>query len=465
MADGMVSDFTIQDASEGLHDLELTEHGVALAFARRHKDALRYCHHTGAWFEWTGTHWKRNETKRAFSWARRLVAELNRDAEFKTKAITGKAAFAAAVERFAQADDAFAVTSEIWDADAFALGTPGGTVDLRTGKLRPARQADCITKQTAVAPGDAADCPQWLDFLQATTAGDEGLIRFLQQWCGYCLTGDTREHALLFGFGSGGNGKSVFLNTVARVMGGYARNAPTETFVASTNDRHPCDLAMLRGARLVTASETEEGRTWAEVRIKQLTGGDPITARFMRKDFFEFLPQFKLTVVGNHKPALKAVDEAMRRRFNIVPFLHKPAAPDKQLETKLKVEWPAILRWMMDGCVDWQQHGLMRPKVVTDATEAYFESQDHFPRWLTECCDRLPTASTKPAHLLHSFTQWCQANGEALADNRKLRGMIERTPGLRYVTNKGIQWVRGIAIKPPPRRAGAEGVGGSGGSD
>ena len=460
MADGMAADFTLQDASEGLHDLEMTEHGVALAFAHRHKDALRYCHHTGAWFEWTGTHWQRNEVKRAFSWARRLVAELNRDAEFKTKAITGKAAFAAAVERFAQADEAFAVTSAIWDADPWLLGTPGGTVDLHTGKLRPARQADYITKQTATAPADAAGCTQWLAFLEAATAGDNGMIRFLQQWCGYCLTGDTREHALLFGYRPGGNGKGVFVNTITGIMGAYARTAAMETFTASQGDRHPTDLAMLRGARLVTASETEEGRAWAESRIKQLTGGDTISARFMRQDFFEFRPQFKLTLMGNHKPMLKNVDDAARRRFNLAPFLHKPVKPDRELETKLQAEWPGILAWMIAGCLDWQRNGLVRPKVVTDATTEYFKAQDHFGRWLAECCEIDPAASTKPAHLLHHFTRWCQANGEPITDNRQLRGMIERTPGLRYATNKGIQWVRGIAFKPLPTRGGGVETGG-----
>ena len=240
-----------------------------------------------------------------------------------------KAATAAAVERFAQADRAFAVTSAIWDRDPMLLGTPGGVVDLRTGELRPAAQGDFITKLTAVAPAETADCPLWLQFLKEATGDDEKLIRFLQQWAGYCLTGDTREHALLFVYGPGGNGKSVWLNTIAGILADYAKNAAMETFTASQNDRHPTDLAMLKGARMVCASETEEGRAWAEVRIKQLTGGDTISARFMRQDFFEFRPQFKLTVIGNHKPLLRNVDDAAKRRFNVVPFTRKPAKPDK----------------------------------------------------------------------------------------------------------------------------------------
>src|SRR3954470_14226609 len=184
----------------------------------------------------------------------------------------------------------------------------------------------------------------------------------------------------------GGNGKSVFLNALTGILRAYAATAAMDTFTASKGDKHPTDMAMLRGARLVTASETEEGPAWAEARIKQLTGGDPVSARFMRQDFFTFTPAFKLTVVGNHQPMLKNVDEAARRRFNIVPFVRKPEKPDRQLEEKLKAEWSAILRWMIQGCLDWQQNGLVRPESVTEATEAYFAEQDLLSQWLADEC-------------------------------------------------------------------------------
>jgi putative DNA primase/helicase len=144
----------------------------------------------------------------------------------------------------------------------------------------------------------------------------------------------------------------------------------------------------LKGARMVCASETEEGRQWAEVRIKQVTGGDRISARFMRQDFFEFMPQFKLTIIGNHQPELRNVDDAAKRRVNMAPFLHKPPKPDKDLEEKLKSEWPAILRWMIDGCLDWQANGLIRPAVVTTSTAEYFDDQDLLTQWVEECCER-----------------------------------------------------------------------------
>ena len=317
------------------------------------------------------------------------------------------------MERFAQADRAFAVTSKIWDADPWLLGTPGGTVDLKTGNLRPARQEDHITKQTAVTPAETADCPKWLTFLEQATDGDKALVGFLKRWLGYCLTGDTREHALLFVYGPGGNGKGVLLNTAAGILGSYATNAAMDTFTASQSDRHPTDLAMLAGARLVMTTETEEGRAWAEARIKTLTGGDPITARFMRRDFFTFMPNFKLTVSGNHKPALRNVDDAAKRRFNIAPFMNKPATPDKELPAKLQAEWPGILRWMIDGCLEWQRDGLNPPKVITEATKEYFEEQDSIRQWIEECCEtgKKTQADTTEA-LFKSWTGYALASGE-----------------------------------------------------
>lgn len=290
--------------------------------------------------------------------------------------MTSKTSFAAGVERFARSDTTFAVTADHWDRDPFLLGTPDGTVELKTATMRPGLPEDGIAKSTAVAPAPTAACPLWLKFLKEATGDDAEMVRFLQQWAGYSLTGDTREHALVFVHGGGGNGKGVFIRTISAIAGGYAKTAAMDTFISAQGERHTTDLAMLCGARLVIASETEAGRAWAEARIKRLTGGDLITARFMRENNFTFLPTFKLTIIGNHQPALHNVDDAHRRRFNIVPFPRKPAQPDLTLEANLKAEWPAILRWMIDGCLDWQANGLVRPQSITTATADYFAAQD-----------------------------------------------------------------------------------------
>lgn len=440
-------------AITGLDGEDLTEDGIALAFTKAHQDQLRYDHTRAAWFQWTGKAWRQDQVKLAFSWCRRTCRQLAKEAgvEDGDLARLARAATAAAVERFAQSDEAFAVTSSIWDADPFLLGTPGGTIDLRTGEMRQPVPEDHITKLTSVSPAVSPECPGWLAFLHQVTNGDAALIRFLRQWCGYCLTGDTREHALLFAHGPGGNGKGVFLNTVARIMGDYARNAAMDTFVASQSDRHPTDLAMLRGARLVTASETEEGRAWAEARIKALTGGDTITARFMRQDFFEFRPQFKLTIIGNHKPVLRNVDEAARRRFNVVPFLYEPPHKDLQLEEKLQKEAPGILRWMIEGCLDWQMHRLTRPDIVLNATANYFSEQDTVHQWVEELCELGERQSDTLAVLFKSWSDYAVANGEKPGTTKWFSQTLGRigctsvknTPGFH-----GKRGFAGIAIRP-----------------
>ena len=436
----------------GLGGFNLTEDGIALAFAAAHEDRLRYDHTRGKWYHWTGKAWRIDETKLAFSWSRRICRQLAKrpGVQAKTFSTLAKAATAAAVERFASTDPALAVTSQIWDNDPFLLGTPDGTLDLRTGILREPNPHDFITRITAIAPAHQATCPLWLNFLAEVTGQDEALIRFLQQWCGYCLTGDTREHALLFAHGPGGNGKGVFLNTVSRILGDYARVAAMETFTASSTDKHPTDLAMLRGARLVTASETEEGRAWAESRIKQMTGGDPIAARFMRMDFFEYVPEFKLTIIGNHKPVLRNVDDAARRRFNMAPFLFKPQQVDRQLETKLRAEWPGILQWMIEGCLDWQKNGLIRPAVVISATAEYFSEQDTVNQWVEDCCTRGARQFDTLKTLFKSWSDYAIANGEKPGSSKWFNQTLSRlgceavkhTPG-----EHGQRGFKGISVK------------------
>jgi putative DNA primase/helicase len=242
----------------------------------------------------------------------------------------------------------------------------------------------------------------------------------------------------------------VFLNTISRIMGDYATIAAMDTFTASNSDRHPTDLAMLRGARLVCVSETEEGRAWAENRIKSLTGGDPISARFMRQDFFTYQPQFKITIIGNHKPVLKNVDDANRRRLNLAPFIHKPVTPDKGLQKKMEAEHPAILSWMIDGCIDWQMHGLIRPAIVASATNEYFADQDTVRQWVEDCCDtsdRPPHVADTCQSLFASWKAYANARGEEAGGSKsfgtRLQNLgfqpIKNDCGIRRRGYKGIR--------------------------
>ena len=210
-------------------------------------------------------------------------------------------------------------------------------------------------------------------------------------------------------------------------MGDYAKTAPIETFTASNNEQHPTDLAGLRGARLVAATETEDGRRWAESKLKRLTGGDSIAARFMRQDFFEYIPQFKLIIAGNHKPGLSAVDEAIRRRIHLIPFtVTIPVAErDDKLTEKLRAEWGGILQWMLEGCLAWQRRGLDPPAIVRDATEDYLAAEDAIGIWLGERCDIGPTYSSTIADLFRSWQGWCEQNGESVRSEKRFSQNLE----------------------------------------
>jgi putative DNA primase/helicase len=389
-------------SDEGNDDLpnEVTEDIVARRVVAAHLHLLRYDFSRGAYFEFDGTSWVQASPGTGLSLARQGLRAVNP----QNKPELGRASTASGVERFIRSDQRIEIASSAWDSDPWLLGTPGGTLDLKTGLLRAASSCDRITRLAGAAPDFTATPSRWLQFLDEATNGDADLIRFLQQIAGYCLTGVTIEHALFFIYGPGGNGKSVFINILSALTGAYHCTAAMETFVASRNDRHPTELAELAGARLVTVTETEEGRSLAESRIKLLTGGDLIKARFMHQDFFEFQSQFKILIAGNNKPRLRNPDEAMRRRVNIIPFVHRPANPDPYLERALVAELPAIMAWAIVGCLDWRTHGLVRPPVVTDATAEYFEDQDTFGQWVAERCEAAPTAFTTSADL---FRDWC----------------------------------------------------------
>jgi putative DNA primase/helicase len=398
-----------------------SDDALALRFADQHADDLRFVAAWGQWFRFDGKRWRQDDTLHVFDLARRICRTASAECNGKPgeKACLASAKTVAAVERLARSDRRIAATIDQWDADPWLLNTPQGVIDLRTGTMGAHRAADYMTKLTATGP--RGDCPRFLAFLDKITGADPELIAYLRRALGYALTGIVREHALFFGYGTGANGKSVLLSTVAGLLGDYHKTAPIETFTASNTDRHPTDLAMLRGARLVTATETEEGRQWAESRIKSLTGGDRVSARFMRQDFFEFMPQFKLFIAGNHRPGLRSVDEAIRRRFHLVPFAVTIPADerDSELTEKMKAEWPGILAWIIEGCLEWQSEGLAAPQAVTAATAEYLESEDTIVAWIEERCERDPNAWTSSAVLFASWASWATKAGEALGSQKK----------------------------------------------
>jgi putative DNA primase/helicase len=436
----------------GDEDNPLSEDAIALRFSARHEPDRRYVATKAQWLTWDGRRWRLEATLLAFDLARDSCrADVREYGNGKPPPgiLTGKTI--AAIERLARLTagrpqrSISSTPTTCFSPRVIDMGDV--TFDLSTGVGRPPNPADYITKKTACSAAPAGTPhPVWTGFLDRITDGDAELEAFLQRYMGYCCTGHTSEHKFVFAYGTGANGKGTFINTCAAILGDYATVADVGTFIASNTERHPTDLAKLHGYRLVVAQETEKGRRWDEAKIKTMTGGDRMTARFMRQDFFDFVPKFKLFIVGNHKPRLDNVDEAMRRRLLLVPFtVQIPAEErDPDLPAKLKAEWPAILRWMLDGCLEWQKTGLAAPKMVTDATDEYFNDQDVMKQWLEDCtADGGPFAFTPTNQLFASWKCWCDernlkpGGANALSDALVDRGFVRKRAqgGVRGFSN------------------------------
>jgi len=409
--------------------VELTENALATEFTRRHRADLRYVHEWGKWTRWAGDRWVFDRTIAVHNLARKLVREIGAGLDERPRARIESAATVNAIVSLARSDRAHARVTEDFDADPWLLNTPAGTIDLRTGTMHPHRRSDGIMKITPVSSSDVT-APHWVACLATWTGSDNELIGFLQRLCGYWLTGSVREEKLVVIHGPGGNGKTKFVETVRRTIGDdYVTGLAMETLMATAGDQHPTDLADLRGKRLAIATETEEGRRLAESKIKHLTGGDTIRARHMRQDFFEFKPTHKIVIVGNHKPAIRNVDEAMRRRLVLIPFdaVIPPETRDPQLAEKLAAERPAILAWMLKGCRLWLERGLDPPARVLAATDDYLASADAIARWLAERCVFGPNESMTKAKAFESWKAWAEAAGEFVGNARRL---CERIAGL-----------------------------------
>ena len=429
-------------SGSGLFDA--TDDRIANIFAEEHRNDLRYVAAWSKWHEWREGCWREDNTLHAFDLIRKTC-------KAHGVKLNSMAKIVGAVHGLARTDRRLAATVEQWDADPWALNTPDGIVDLRSGTTRRHDPNAYCTKITAAGP--RGDCPMWKAFLDRIMGGDSALVAYLQRVFGYCLTGDTSEEALFFGYGVGNNGKGVLTRTVSSILGDYHLAAQIETFTVNPNDRHPTELARLAGARFVTASETEEGRRWAEARIKQLTGRDPVTAHLMRRDDFTFVPQFKLFLFGNRKPNLVRVDVAIMRRLNLIPFeiVIPQEERDPRLDHKLKGEWPGILAWMIDGCLDWQERGLAPPEAVTKATDAYFAGQNSFAFWIEECCERDPNEWTRTTALFASWKAWAEKAGVRYGDIKSFGEMMEQNefPWKHTKEGNGHQGLRIRQDAPP----------------
>jgi putative DNA primase/helicase len=304
------------------------------------------------------------------------------------------------------------------------LNVQNGTIDLRLGTLHPHNPADLLTKISPVKYDATATCPRFEQFISEILSADADLITFMKRHLGYCLTGDVTEHMLAFWYGrTGGNGKSTLAGLLFYLLGDYAQKAaPDLLFRSEKTDRHPTELADLFGARLVVCNETSRSRVWDEPTVKDITGGDPITARRMREDFWSFTPTHKLVVFGNNKPKIvDTEDGGMLRRLRLVPFeVTFTGAPDKRLLETLKKEGPGILAYLVRACLDWQKDGLTDPASVTKATATYFSEEDTIGRFMSECCELGAKLHVSSRALLNANASWSNDVGEKPATAKAL---------------------------------------------
>ena len=440
------------DLDSQLARLHKTDLGHGERLARRFGDSLRYVRAWG-WLAYNGAAWEQSDA-RAQQAAKQTVRAIYREAATLDDA-DQRAAHAKCATRseskqridallamggsepqiYAEPDD--------FDQTAMLLNLPNGTLDLQTNELRQHSPSDMLTKTAGAIYEPEAVCPQWESFLDDVMAGNADLIDFIQRAMGYSLTGSTEEQCLFFLYGTGANGKSTFAEVLLALLGDYGTKTRTESLLTRRFDGGPNnDIAALAGARLVIAAEVPEGRRLNENLIKDLTGGDTISARFMRKEFFTFSPIFKLWMYGNHKPQIRGTDDGIWRRLRLIPFEVQIPEPDqdRQLKHRLLAELPGILNWALEGLRSWQETGLRPPQEVLDATSGYRAEMDTLQAFIDECCVAgNPNVSVLMQELYPAYQEWATESGEDSITKRRF--------GQR-LTEKGYPPSRGHANRP-----------------
>ena len=414
---------TSNDANAG--DFPLTDVGNAERLAQRHQDKIRHCGELNKWFVWDGRHWEEDVSGGVCRLAIETVRHMRQSAKdfsgnkqrksFESFAVKCESeARLRAMISLAAAQVPLVVRRDELDARPWLFNAGNGIVDLKAGVLLPHDPANLLTKLTRIDYDEAAAYPVWEAFLRRVLGGREDLLHYVQKAVGYSLTGLTSEQCLFMLYGHGANGKSTFLSTLSALFDGYAGQLAMESLLMKQNEGIPNDIAALCGSRFVVSSEGDEGRRLAESKIKQMTGEDALPARFMRGEWFRFLPAFKLWMGTNHKPTIRGSDEAIWRRIRLIPFTETigPAERDPYLKDKLKDELPGILRWAVEGCRLWQQEGLTAPDDVVAATGEYRQEMDIIGDYMKERFVQNPLCAVKVSESYKDYEQWCAANSE-----------------------------------------------------
>lgn len=428
------------ESDEPKKKFRLTELGNAERIAHEYGHVVKYVSDMG-WVLWDGKRWKIDEKKEIYRIAAKVLRQLYKsDDEVEQKwakkcdqlnVMRNSISFLMSLVP--------AMRSE-FDNHKYLLNVENGIVDLKTGQLQQHDRELKLTKFANVEFVEGAQCPTWIEFLDQIFQGDKSLIEYMQRLIGYSLTGEITEQIMIFLIGGGSNGKSTFINTIKDLMGEYGKQAKSDAFIKKKETGANNDIARLVGSRFVSAIESEDGEQLSEAFVKQITGGEPVLARFLRQEYFEFIPEFKVFFTTNHKPVIKGVDEGIWRRVKLVPFnLQLPKEKrDLKLPEKLSLEMPGILNWAIEGCLKWQQDGLKEPDIVRKSTGDYKEDMDILGPFLYERCHVGPSQQIIAKDLYEVYAAWCYSNGEFALKNRAF---------YRAMETKGFKKERGVGNK------------------
>lgn len=441
-----------------------TDTGNARRLVQIHGENIKFVHEAKQWFVWTGRNWNPDNANKVMAMTGTVSDAIRKEAfaldtsteEAQKKQVALIRWANASLEerrrlsamRLAAAEPGMTVSIERFDAESWLLNCKNGTLDLRSGKLHNHDRAELLTHLLPIDYNPGAPAPRWLRFIDEIFAGDKSLVGFMQRAIGYSLTGDISEQVCFILHGFGANGKSTMLKTIAKVMGGLARHSDIETFTERDTGRIPEDRARLRGARFVTTSETGRGHRLDESFVKDLSGGEPVTARFLHQNSFEFQPCFKLFMACNHKPGITGTDHGIWRRIRLVPFTQKfDPRKEPDLEFTLEKELAGILAWAVEGCKLWQDQGLGLPDAVKAATESYRSESDLIGLFLDESCTLHECLTAAASDLYRAYRDWAD-NGGYRAMNQRNFGMGLRERGFerfRSGATGAYHW-RGLAI-------------------
>jgi putative DNA primase/helicase len=466
------SAYSYEPTNNALHELiekpdlpSNTDLGNARRLVLAEGKDIHYSYCSKKWFVWDGRKWAADEAGEIHRRAKRTVRAMLQEAatledDQKRNILVAHEQRSESEGRLnamislARSEPGVSVRPADCDSDPMILNCLNGTIDLKTGTLREHCRHDLASKIAPVESDPSAVCPTWLKFLDTITGHSMELNLYLQRCAGYSLTGDTNEHALVLLYGTGANGKSTFLEVLRFVLGDYAQSADFQSLMVSQGQSVRNDLAKLNGARFVTATESEDGKRMAENVVKQLTGGDTITTRFLYQDYFEFEPQFKLWLGTNHKPVIRGQDVGIWRRIRLIPFTVSIPLDeqDHDLKRKLKLEAPGILNWAIEGLAQWRTNGLQEPAVVKDATKEYRADQDVIGHFLDARCIEEVGVKSSARSLYTAYKEWAQESNEWTMSERRFSTVLTER-GLKKVRHgAGIMW-EGIAIlgcEPPP---------------